>query len=196
MNLFRLVSFVLNPQKAVDYANKSRSNPYVIGYLNEFFFKYISFGKSKQEIIKINEIIDQDKKTNNKLINTLKKLRKIRKEIKNAIDDVDQIIKTNTNFGVSGGIVKGKILNIISVKQRIPKNCIGVFQTSGTKYTTQFLKCVGIIFLNGAITSHGAILAREFKIPAIVSPNFRIKNYELVIINGGTGSVEPVDIDE
>ncbi|MEK7168746.1 MAG: PEP-utilizing enzyme [Patescibacteria group bacterium] len=189
MNIFRLVSFILNPQKAINYANKFRSDPYTIGYLNEFFFKYISFGKSKAEVVKINEIVDQNIKTNNKLINALKVLRKIRKETKK-INDEDQIVKNNKSFGVSSGIIKGTILNINSTKQIIPKNCIGVFPTSGVKYTTQFLKCAGIIFLNGSITSHGAILAREFRIPAIVFPNIKIANGITVIINGIDGSVK------
>ena len=89
--------------------------------------------------------------------------------------------------------MKGKELNIYSVKQIIPKNCIGIFPTSGTKYTVQFLKCRGIIFLNGAMTSHGAILAREFSIPAIVAPNTKINDGTLVSINGGQGKIRILD---
>lgn len=195
MNIFHLVSFILNPQKAIAYANRFRLDPYTIGYLNEFFFKYLSFGKSKAEAIKINEIIDQDIKTNNKLINTLKELRKIRNEIKK-LNDKDQIVKTSKCFGVSSGIIRGKILNIKSTKQIIPKNCIGIFPTSGVKFTNQFLKCVGIIFLNGGMTSHGAILAREFGIPAIVYPNLKIKQGKYVELDGTKGSVKVVDIND
>jgi phosphohistidine swiveling domain-containing protein len=196
MNIFRLVSFILNPQKAIDYANRFRSDPYIIGYLNEFFAKYISFGKSRSEAVIINEIVDRNIKTDNKLINALKELRRIRKEIKKK-GDKDQIIKTSKNFGVSSGITKGTVLNITDTKQVIPENCIGIFPTAGVKYTTQFLKCSGIIFLNGAITSHGAILAREYKIPAIVFPNLEINDGELVIIDGSTGNLkQAIDIDD
>ena len=201
MNLFRLIYWVLDPQKAVDYANglltdiKNNKGDRIkktksIGYLNEFFSKYLAYGKSNQEIVLVNQDIDKKKKTNDKIANALIELRKIRLEIKKMSNDQnDQIIKTVKTFGVSSGIVRGTALNITSEKQAIPKGCIGIFPTSGTKHTRQFSKCAGIIFANGGMTSHGAIFTREFNIPAAVSPRLKIPDGTNVLIDGSTGKI-------
>lgn len=188
-NIFIHVSWILKPQNAV-YLAKKTNDITAIGYLNEFFSKYLEFGKTNEQIVKINQKIDNNIKTSNKIANALIELRKIRLKIKNMnIIKVDQVIKTTKAFGVSSGVVKGKILNVTSTKQSIPQNCIGVFPTSGVKFTVQFLKCKGIVFLNGSVTSHGAIVAREFNIPAIVYPNLKIKNGRSIIVNGDTGNI-------
>lgn len=197
------ISWILNPDIAIKLANKIfdnikkqvdiRQNTIAIGYLNEFFSKYLEFGKSKEEIIKINGLIDKKIKTKDKITNALIELRRIRQRVKELSKNTeDQKFTTKNSFGVSQGIVIGTILNFKSTKQRVPDNCIGIFPTSGVKHTTQFLKCVGIVFKNGSITSHGAILAREFGIPAIVSPNINVEDNELVEINGITGIVKRV----
>lgn len=197
---FLFIRWVLKPQIAVDLANKivldinnsesKRSRIIAVGYLNEFFSKYLEFGKTNKEIVEINKKIDQKIKTGDKIADSLITLRDLRAKIKkfNRSKD-DQVVPTRKSFGISQGIITGKVLNINNTKQIIPKNCIGVFPTSGVKYTTQLLKCVGIIFLNGSVTSHGAILAREFGIPAIVYPNLKIKNGKNIIIHGDTGNI-------
>lgn len=197
------ISWVLNPNKATSLANKIFSasgdsisidtKKIAIGYLNEFFSKYIEYGKSKKDILKINSFIDTKVKTDNKIANALIELRGIRQKIKAVSKTTrDQIVRSKSSFGISQGIAKGTVLNFKNTRQNVPKNCIGIFPTSGVKYTTQFLKCVGIIFLNGSVTSHGAILARESKIPAVVSPTMVINDYETVEINGITGTVKRV----
>ncbi|QQG41958.1 MAG: hypothetical protein HYV90_01440 [Candidatus Woesebacteria bacterium] len=210
---YLFVKWVVNPQKNVKFAHKlvseikaSKDQEYLIntvypraiaiGYLNEFYAKYLAYGKSNQEIISINKKVDRGTKTNNNLINTLIELRKYRLAVKKMITGSnkkdaqnDQVIKTVKTFGVSDGVVKGKALNITSERQTIPKNCIGIFPTAGTKYTRQFSKCIGIILLNGGVTSHGAILAREFNIPAIVSPKLKISDGTNILIDGSTGKI-------
>ena len=211
-NIFKTVylstKWILYPTTAVDLAKKivlekkieAEVKAIAIGYINEFFSKFISFGKSKTEVLKLNSEIDQHKiksnvhTTENKIAKALEELRKIRIIINNKYSIEDQIIKTDRSFGVSIGTAQGITLNVTDTKQLIPKNCIGIFPTSGVKYTTQFLKCVGIIFLNGAVTSHGAILAREFGIPAIVNPSFKIEDGKQVSIDGTSGIAKVVDI--
>ena len=198
-NIFIHISWILNPQKAVDLAQKIVSNLknnedkktsiVAIGYLNEFFSKYLEYGKSNEKIVEINQKIDKNIKTDNKIANALIKLRTLRLELNKKYGVEEQLVKTSKNFGVSSGIVDGAVLNITSPTIDIPNNCIGIFPTSGPKYTQQFPKCRGIIFLNGAMTSHGAILAREFGIPAIVAPNIKIKDGTKVSINGSNGTL-------
>jgi phosphoenolpyruvate-protein kinase (PTS system EI component) len=45
------------------------------------------------------------------------------------------------------------------------------------------------------MTSHGAILAREFKIPAIVSHNININDGQIVEIDGKNGTTKVVDMN-
>lgn len=193
------IKWVINPNSAIklakgivlnDQSKDKKISTIAVGYMNEFFSKYIEFGKSNVEVVKLNEIIDNRKKTDNRILVALIKLRKIRTKLKKLdIIKKDQPIRTIKSFGVSSGIITGKVLNVISTTQTIPKGCIGIFPTSGVKYTTQFLKCEGIIFKNGSMTSHGAIIAREFSIPAIVYPNLKINNGKTVTINGNTGQI-------
>lgn len=190
---FLFIKWVLKPQIAVDLAKKTNDIT-AIGYLNEFFSKYLEFGKTNEQIVKINQKIDQKIKTGDKIADSLITLRDLRAKIKkfNRSKD-DQVVPTRKNFGISQGIATGKVLNINNTKQIIPKNCIGIFPTSGVKFTVQFLKCKGIIFLNGSVTSHGAIIAREFNIPAIVYPRLKINDDEIIEINGNNGKIKRVD---
>lgn len=199
-------AWILNPDKAINVARKilyskkisNGTKANVIGYINEFFSKYITFGKKDGDIVKINQIVDKGGKTNNKLIKTLIELREMRNIIKKKNKGKDQVFNNfnNKSFGVSGGITTGKILNINSPFQSIPDGCVGVFPTSGTKYTQQFFKCKGMIFLNGAMTSHGAIIARENNIPAIVYPNLKINDNKIATIDGLKGTLKIVDNDK
>lgn len=210
-NIFKtliiFIKWILTPEIAIKTTSSIVSNfgnnknmifaeVIAVGYINEFFSKYIEFGKKHKDLILINEKIDKKIVTKDKIANALITLRKLRSEIKEKFKKVtlnekqeDQIITTAKSFGISKGIVKGVVLNVNNTDQIIPKNCIGIFPTAGVKFTTQFLKCVGIIFLNGAITSHGAILAREFDIPALVSPNVKIPNGQTITIDGSSGKI-------
>ena len=138
-NIFSHVIWILNPQKARNLSKNEKSNIKTIGYLDAFFSKYLEFAKTNEEIIKLHEKVDKQIKSNNKIANALIELRKIRLELNKKYNKEEQLVKTVKNFGISKGTVKGKVLNIYSVKQIIPKNCIGIFPTSGTKYTVQFL---------------------------------------------------------
>lgn len=88
---------------------------------------------------------------------------------------------------VSQGIAKGTIVNVTSHTFTIPPNTIGIFPNASPEYTTLFPQCRGIIFKKGGITSHGAIVTREFKIPAIVDPEVSIEDGIKVELNGSTG---------
>jgi len=90
---------------------------------------------------------------------------------------------------ISSGNVEGMIQIIKSSKDLVPNGTIGVFPNSGTDFTHLFTKCIGIIFLRGGQTSHGAIVAREFGIPAITDPTaIGLQDGFNVKIDGGSGS--------
>ncbi len=69
---------------------------------------------------------------------------------------------------VSVGDVKGTVRQIHDPTMPIPEGTIGVFPNASPEFSIQFPKCVGLIFARGGQTSHGAIVAREFGIPAII----------------------------
>ena len=94
----------------------------------------------------------------------------------------------NTGTSVSSGKVTGKVLQVMDNSQKIPKGTIGIFSNASTEFTIQFPKCVGMIFLRGGQTSHGAIVAREFGIPAIIDEKAEgIMDGAELELNGDTG---------
>jgi len=89
---------------------------------------------------------------------------------------------------VSSGRVTGKVLQVMDNSQKIPKGTIGIFSNASTEFTIQFPKCIGMIFLRGGQTSHGAIVAREFGIPAIIDEKAEgIEDGMELELNGNTG---------
>lgn len=69
---------------------------------------------------------------------------------------------------VSVGEARGKVHHFLSGSEEVTKGIIGIFPNASTEFTRQFSRCVGLIFISGGATSHGAIVAREFGIPALV----------------------------
>jgi phosphohistidine swiveling domain-containing protein len=69
---------------------------------------------------------------------------------------------------VSPGFVVGAAKHISDNNVSIPKGTIGIFPNASPELAIQYPKCDGMIFLKGGQTSHGAIVAREFGIPAII----------------------------
>ena len=69
---------------------------------------------------------------------------------------------------VSRGVVQGTVRHIKVAGEKISRGTIGIFPNASPEFTTQYPECIGMIFLAGGQTSHGAIVAREFGIPAII----------------------------
>lgn len=89
---------------------------------------------------------------------------------------------------VSSGKVIGKVLKVTDSSQEIPKGIIGIFPNASTEFTIQFPKCKGMIFLRGGQTSHGAIVSREFGIPAVIDEDAgKIPDGVELELDGDTG---------
>lgn len=89
---------------------------------------------------------------------------------------------------VSRGIARGKIQLIETPDEVIAKGTIGIFPNASPTFATQFPRCTGLIFLQGGQTSHGAIVAREFGIPAIIDRQAaQLGNNSLLTLDGTTG---------
>lgn len=97
---------------------------------------------------------------------------------------------------VSAGFFQGKALNITSLTQTIPPNTISIFPNASPEYSIKFPACAGIIFQAGGQTSHGAIVSREYAIPALVDSTAQnIPDNALVNLNGTTGEWKIIQLN-
>jgi phosphohistidine swiveling domain-containing protein len=92
---------------------------------------------------------------------------KKKKKKMNAEEPV-KLVKSGNGLGVSKGSTKGTTQYIATSYEKMPKGKIGIFPNASPDFTMYYSRCKGIIFLQGGMTSHGAIVAREFGIPALV----------------------------
>jgi len=89
---------------------------------------------------------------------------------------------------VSSGKITGKVVKVTDNSQKIPEGTIGIFPNASTEFTIQFPKCAGMIFLRGGQTSHGAIVSREFGIPAVIDEDAgKIPDGVELKLDGDTG---------
>lgn len=97
-------------------------------------------------------------------------------------------LKQGKGRGVSQGTVEGKVQIIHHVDEKVLSNAICIFPNASPEYAIQFPKCKGMIFLKGGSTSHGAIVAREYSIPALIDENaVNVSNDTKIKIDGKTG---------
>lgn len=69
---------------------------------------------------------------------------------------------------ICSGVVSGICKQIISASQELGDATIGIFPNASPEFAILYPRCKGMIFLKGGQTSHGAIVAREFQIPALI----------------------------
>ncbi len=81
---------------------------------------------------------------------------------------LESVPRSGTGRPVAPGEVTGQAVHITSNEQTIAAGTIGIFPNASPQFAAQYAKCIGLIFLKGGQTSHGAIVAREFRIPAII----------------------------
>jgi phosphohistidine swiveling domain-containing protein len=105
------------------------------------------------------------------------------------------VVKILSGKGISvcPGIAEGITRNIGNNDIDIAPGTIGIFPNASPEFAIQYPKCRGMIFLRGGQTSHGAIVAREFKIPSIIDSKANgIKDGVKININGETGEWKAV----
>ena len=76
---------------------------------------------------------------------------------------------------------------------RFPKGAVLVARTTNPTWTPLFYSAVAVITESGGPLSHGAVTAREMRIPAAMSVKqslARLHNGQRVRVNGTTGRVE------
>ncbi len=95
-------------------------------------------------------------------------------------------------LSISPGLASGKaiILNSPTEKKEIGKGYILVCHSTDPSWTPLFVNASGLILEKGGMLSHGAIVAREMNIPAIVVPNAMsiIQEDSFITVDGNNGS--------
>lgn len=95
-------------------------------------------------------------------------------------------------LGVAGGKAEGKAKLLYHPGEGLNQGEVLVAPSTDPAWTPLFLKASGIIMETGGFLSHGAIVAREYGIPAVVNiPGVMklIKKGDRVVVDGDEGKV-------
>ena len=95
----------------------------------------------------------------------------------------------------SSGVIEGPARNVTSLAEfdQVKEGEILVCRMTNPAWVVLFTKIVGLVTDAGGVTSHPAVVSREFGIPAVVGTSNateRIKTGDRVRVNGATGVVE------
>jgi phosphohistidine swiveling domain-containing protein len=98
-------------------------------------------------------------------------------------------------LAASPGVVDGTARHVSSVEEfnQVKEGEILVCRMTNPAWVVLFTKIVGLVTDAGGVTSHSAVVSREFGIPAVVGTSNateRIKTGDRVRVNGSTGIVE------
>jgi phosphohistidine swiveling domain-containing protein len=100
-----------------------------------------------------------------------------------------------TGLGASAGIVEGvaRVVRTVDEFDQVREGDILVCQMTNPAWVVLFTKIAGLVTDTGGTTSHPAVLAREFGIPAVIGTSVatqRIATGDRVRIDGTAGRVE------
>jgi pyruvate,water dikinase len=105
--------------------------------------------------------------------------------------------------GISGspGVVEGiaRLVRTVSEFDEVSEGDILVCQMTNPAWVVLFTKIAGLVTDTGGTTSHPAVLAREFGIPAVVGTSDgsrRINTGDRIRVDGTTGVVEIIGAAE
>ena len=101
---------------------------------------------------------------------------------------------TYSGVGVSAGIASGKARVLLKPSDARPsdRDYILVCPSTDPAWTPLFLHAAGLVMARGGILSHGAVVAREYGVPAVANiPNATryITDGQMLHIDGNTGTV-------
>jgi pyruvate,water dikinase len=95
----------------------------------------------------------------------------------------------------SSGLVEGNARVLLSSDEfeKVQKGEIAVCRMTNPAWVVLFTRISGLVTDAGGVTSHPAVVSREFAIPAVVGTSDatrRIKSGDRIRVNGSTGQVE------
>lgn len=97
-------------------------------------------------------------------------------------------------LGVSPGVAQGRarVVRTASELDAVEEGEILIVPSLDPTWTSAFVQVAGVIAERGAILSHGAIVAREFALPAVVNVDGaaqRLRNGQQLQVDGSRGTV-------
>ena len=117
-------------------------------------------------------------------------------------DSLDQIgtsmsidaVDTYTGVGVSAGVATGEARVLLTPSAVCPsdRDYILVCPSTDPAWTPLFLHAAGLVMERGGVLSHGAVVAREYGVPAVANiPNAtrRIADGQTLYVDGNHGTV-------
>lgn len=109
-------------------------------------------------------------------------------------DEIDATLKTLKGAAVSPGVVTGRARVILHADehQQVEAGEILVAPFTDPAWTPYFLPAAGVVMDLGGVLSHGAIIAREYGIPAVVNVGTAtkiIRTGQLLRVDGDRGIV-------
>jgi pyruvate,water dikinase len=102
---------------------------------------------------------------------------------------------TVTGIGGSPGVIEGiaRVVRTVDEFDEVTEGDILVCQMTNPAWVVLFTKIAGLVTDTGGTTSHPAVLAREFGIPAVIGTSVathRIRTGDRVRLDGSKGTVE------
>ena len=120
-------------------------------------------------------------------------------------DSLDQIgtsmsidaVDTYTGVGVSAGVAIGEARVLLTPSDASPsdRDYILVCPSTDPAWTPLFFHAAGLVMERGGVLSHGAVVAREYGVPAVANiPNAtrRIANGQMLRVDGNQGTLSIV----
>ena len=100
-----------------------------------------------------------------------------------------------TGLAGSPGVAEGPVFLVLKPEDfaKFPKGAVLVARTTNPTWTPLFYSAVAVVTESGGPLSHGAVTAREMRIPAVMSVKeslTRLQNGQRVRVNGAAGQVE------
>ena len=106
-------------------------------------------------------------------------------------------VDTLTGVGVSAGVATGEARVLLTPSAVCPsdRDYILVCPSTDPAWTPLFLHAAGLVMERGGVLSHGAVVAREYGVPAVANiPNAtrRIANGQMLRVDGNRGTLSIV----
>jgi len=100
-----------------------------------------------------------------------------------------------TGLAGSPGVAEGPVFTVLTPDDfaKFPKGAVLVARTTNPTWTPLFYSAAAVVTESGGPLSHGAVTAREMRIPAVMSVKqslTRLQNGQRVRVDGGAGRVE------
>ncbi|PJN89459.1 PEP/pyruvate-binding domain-containing protein [Bacillus sp. mrc49] len=113
-------------------------------------------------------------------------------------EDKENTANTMKGISASAGVCEGKVKVISGMHEasKFKKGDILVCKSTTPVWTSFFQDAIAIIADTGGMLSHSAIIAREYRIPAVLGTKIgteRLKDGDQVIVDGNTGTVTIID---